>query len=176
MKRQMFAIAFATVSALSTFSLINVAAAQSTSQSKTVIVQVDRADTTPGIAFDPGSSIEARPDMMLRVFVDNQRIAQVVGPENQVSAGFNVRSSGRSDKALIPVRVELYDKDSTTQEGIDVNPLGGLKSLNLRYNPSTGEILNEKGTKIAQRSQFFDMEGLGDGQKKATIRLSIAHQ
>lgn len=46
-------------------------------------VRVDRADTSPGFAFDPGSSIEARPEMMLRVFVDGARIAQVSGPENQ---------------------------------------------------------------------------------------------
>lgn len=175
MKRQFLAFGLATISALGTYSAIAPVSAQSPVQSSTVEVRVDTADTAP-VAFDLGNSIESRADMFVRVFVDGERIALATAPENQSSAKFNLRASGRSTKSLVPVRVELYDKDDRAQEEIDINPLGGLKVLNLRYNPSTGEILNEQGKPVAQRDRFFDMEGVGDGQKKATIRLSIAHK
>lgn len=172
MKRQFLAIGLATISALGTYSAVS---AQTPVQSHTIEVRVDTADTAP-VAFDPGNSIEARPDMFVRVFVDGERIAFATAPENQSSAKFNLHAGGRSTKSLVPVRVELFDKDGNAQEGIDINPLGGLKVLNLRYNPTTGEILNEQGKPVAQRDRAFDMEGLGDGEKKATIRLSIAHK
>jgi hypothetical protein len=175
MKRQFLAIGLATISAFSTFSSIDPVSAQTPVQSNTIEVRVDTADTAP-VAFDPGNSIESRADMFVRVFVDGERIALATAPENQSSAKFNLRASGRSTKSLVPVRVELFGKDDNAQEGIDINPLGGLKILNLRYNPTTGEILNEQGKPIAQRDRFFDMEGLGDGEKKATIKLSIAHK
>lgn len=182
MKRQLCAIGLLTASALSLLTggiptsaqEFTISQATGSTSTKTIEVRVDRADTSPGFVFDSGSSTEARPEMLLRVFVDGERIAQVSGPENQSSVSFNLRSSGRSSKSLVPVRVELYDKDGTTQEGIDINPLGGLTILNLRYNPATGEIANEQGKKVAQAGQFFDMEGLDT--KKATIRLSIAHR
>jgi hypothetical protein len=72
--------------------------------------------------------------------------------------------------------VELYDRDDSTQEAIDINPLAGLKVLNLRYEPATGNIINERGAKVGDRGTLFDLEGLGDGDKKATIRLSITHR
>jgi hypothetical protein len=175
MKRQFLAIGLATISALGTFSAIDPVSAQTPVQSHTIEVRVDTADAAP-VAFDPGNAIEARPDMFVRVFVDGERIAFSTAPKNQSSVKFGVRASGRSTKSLVPVRVELYDKDDNAQEGIDINPLGGLKILNLRYNPATGEILNEQGTPVAQRDRAFDMEGLGDGEKKATIRFSIAHK
>ncbi len=183
MKRQLFAIALLAASALTVCAEQMLASAQqftisqagNTNSTKTIEVKVDRADTSPGFVFDPGSTLEARPEMMLRVFVDGERIAQAFGPENQSSVSFNLKAGGRSTKSLVPVRVELYDKDNTTQEAIDINPLQGLTILNLRYNPATGDILNEQGNKIAQSGQFFDMEGL-DPKKNATIRLSITHR
>jgi len=175
MKRQLFAISFATISALSTFSLLSSASAQ-IAQSKTITVRVDSASTANGIAFDSGSSLEAQPDMLARVFVENQRIGQSSAPDNRVAASFNLQTDGKSDKALVPVRVELYDRDDSTQEAIDINPLAGLKVLNLRYEPATGNIINERGAKVGDRGTLFDLEGLGDGDKKATIRLSITHR
>lgn len=172
MKRQLLAIAFLTASTLPLFAGRLPASAQA---SKTIEVRVERADTSPGFVFDSGSAIEARPDMMLRVFVDGERIAQVFGAENQSSVSFNLRASGKSAKELIPVRLELYDKDGTTQESIDINPLPGLTVLNLRYNPATGDILNEQGAKVGQSGQAFDMEGL-DAKKNATIRFSITQR
>ncbi len=176
MKRQLFAIGFATLSVLSAFSLVTSASAQITAQPKTITVRVDSASTVNGVAFDPGSAIEAQPDMFARVFVENQRIGQASAPDNRVAASFNLQTDGKSAKALVPVRVELYDRDGNTQEAIDINPLAGLKVLNLRYDPTTGNIVNERGLKVGDRGRLFDMEGLGDGEKKATIRLSITHR
>jgi hypothetical protein len=99
MKRQFLAIGLATISAVGTFSSIDPVSAQSPVQPNTIEVRVDRADTAP-VAFDPGNSIEARPDMFLRVFVDGERIAFSTAPENQSSAKFNLRASGRSTKSF----------------------------------------------------------------------------
>ena len=175
MKRQLFAIGF-TISVLGAFSQVTSASAQITAQPKTITVRVDQADTQPGIAFDSGSSLEAQPDMLVRIFVENQRIGQASAPDNRVSASFNLQTDGKSAKTLVPVRVELYDRDDSTQEAIDINPLAGLKVLNLRYEPSIGNIINERGIKVGDRGKLFDLEGLGDGEKKATIRLSITHR
>jgi hypothetical protein len=79
MKRQLFAISFATISALSTFSLLSSASAQ-IAQSKTITVRVDSASTANGIAFDSGSSLEAQPDMLARVFVETSESVSPLHP------------------------------------------------------------------------------------------------
>lgn len=115
-------------------------------------------------------------DIYARVSMDGARFAKSKHRDDRADKspnwfyGLAYSSNGLRS---IPVRIELWDHDSTSDDDkLDINPSGGKRELKLLYNPVTGRI---SGDAVGLRGQPIHVRGAGDSNK-AEIWFAVDHR